>query len=184
MKSYRFVIGLLLILFAINTMFFGVVGFAEEVNDETPENYSATKNSTSGKYEKSDQQLHGFPATAHEYAKLVEPILGVPPKINLGAGIEIPIYVNGVQVWGNHGMACDNPSRLGKGGVSGSVLERHEGRTADGEPLTDVVWVSFGRNASFEYGGKKRVFGSVQMIGYHKRTGATAFFESSNRIAP
>ena len=146
---------------------------------------AAEKSDSPGKdHKRADQKGHNFPDSAFEYAKLVEPILGVPPKIDLGAGVEVPIYVDGVQSWGSHGMNCDNPSRLGKGGVSGSVLERYEGRTADGEPLSDVVWVSFGRNSSFEYGGTKRVFGSVQMIGYHKKSGATAFFESSDRIAP
>jgi hypothetical protein len=143
---------------------------------EKPKNHSGS--------DEKNERGHNFPDSAFEYAKLVEPILGVPPRIDLGAGVEVPIYVDGVQSWGNHGMNCDNPSRLGKGGVSGSVLERYEGKTADGEPLPDVVWVSFGRNASFEYGDKKRVFGSVQMIGYHKKSGATAFFESSDRIGP
>ena len=76
---------------------------------------------------------------------------------------------------------CDNRSFLGKATVSGSVLQRYEGRTAEGEPLPDVVWVAFGRNSSWD---PEKVVGSVQMIGYHRKTGATAFFESSDRIEP
>ena len=126
---------------------------------------------------------HGFPETAFEYARRVEPQLGVPPRIDLGEGVEIPLYVDGVQKRGVL-KSCDNPSRLGKGCISGSVLQRYEGRTRDGEPLPGVVWVSFGRNSSLTYRGELHVLGSVQMIGYDEWTGATAFFESSDRIDP
>lgn len=125
----------------------------------------------------------GFPATAFEYARMVEPELGVPPRIDLGEGVEIPLYVDGIQMRGNL-KSCDNPSRLGKGCISGSVLQRHEGRTRDDRPLPEVVWVSFGRNSSQVFGGRFYLLGSVQMIGYHERTGATAFFESSDAIGP
>lgn len=123
----------------------------------------------------------GFPKTASAYAKLVEAELGVPPKVDLGAAVEIPLFVDGERAYGNLGYTCDNPTFLGKATVSGSVLQRYEGRTADGEPLPDVVWVAFGRNSSWD---REKVVGSVQMIGYHTRTGATAFFESSDRIEP
>ncbi|MCX7387808.1 MAG: hypothetical protein NTX48_14185 [Planctomycetales bacterium] len=122
-----------------------------------------------------------FPKTAFEYAKMVEAELGVPPKIDLRESVEIPLYVNGVQKYGNLGRSCDNYSMLGKDTVSGSVLQRHEGRTADGKPLPDVVWVSFGRNSTRD---PDNVLGSVQMIGYNKKTGATAFFESCDQIEP
>ena len=126
-------------------------------------------------------QGNGFPKSAYQYARLVEPELGVPPKVNLDKAVEIPIYVAGVQKYGNLGHSCDNPTRLGKETVSGSVIQRYEGRTAEGKPLPDVVWVAFGRNSSDD---PKDVIGSVQMIGYNRRTGATAFFESSDRIDP
>ena len=122
-----------------------------------------------------------FPKTASEYAKMAEPHLGVPPKIDLSESVEIPLYVNGVQKYGNLGRSCDNYSMLGKDTVSGSVLQRYEGRTADGKPLPDVVWVSFGRNSTRD---PAKVLGSVQMIGYNKKTGATAFFESCDQIHP
>ena len=123
----------------------------------------------------------GFPKTAFAYALMVEPELGVPPRVNLDKSVEIPLYIKGVQAYGNLGRSCDNPSFLGKDTVSGSTLQRYEGRTADGKPLPDVVWVAFGRNSSSSH---KYVVGSVQMIGYNKKTGATAFFESSDRIGP
>ena len=127
------------------------------------------------------RQTRGFPKTAFAYAKMCEPELGVPPKVSLDKSVEIPLYVNGVQTYGNLGRSCDNPTFLGKDTVSGSTLQRYAGRTADGVPLPDVVWVSFGRNSSSSH---KQVIGSVQMIGYNRKTGATAFFESSDRIGP
>ena len=68
-----------------------------------------------------DDPGHNFPPTAFEYAKMVEPILGVPPKIDLGKGVEVPIYVDGVQV---HEI-CDTCDNIGfKGCIPGSVLQR------------------------------------------------------------
>ncbi|HBE67754.1 MAG TPA: hypothetical protein DDW52_06355 [Planctomycetaceae bacterium] len=121
-----------------------------------------------------------FPKTAFEYAQMVEPELGVPPKINLDEAVEIPLYVNGERKFG-HGLDWDNPNFLGKDTFSGSTLQRHAGQTAEGKPLPDVVWVSFGRNFSLS---PEQVGGSVQFIGYNKRTGATAYFESSDHISP
>jgi len=156
------------------TLLVVVIGFGNHA--------TAIEKSTDG--EKNEGPAHNFPPTAFDYAKLVEPQLGVPPKIDLSAGVELPLYVDGVQSQGELGYSCDNPSRIGKGCVSGSVVQRYEGQTAEGEPLPDVVWVSFGRNASTVHRGKTYVLGSVQMIGYDMETGATAFFESSDAIDP
>lgn len=128
-----------------------------------------------------EKSKHRFPKTASEYAKMVESELGVPPHVDLDTAVEIPIYVDGVQSYGNLGTACDNPTRLGKSTYSGCVIQRYEGRDAKNEPLPDVVWVAFGRNST---DNPKRIIGSVQMIGYNKKTGATAFFESSDRLSP
>ena len=38
-----------------------------------------------------DPRGWNFPKTAFDYAKLVEPHLGVPPKIDLGEAVEIPL---------------------------------------------------------------------------------------------
>ena len=128
---------------------------------------------------------HNFPATAYEYAKLVEPDLGVPPRIDLGEGVEVLTYVDGVATRGRIPReSCDNPTQIGGDCISGSSLQRFEGRTADGEPLPDVVWVSFGRQAKHTFANGKTLLGSVQMIGYNQVTGATAFFESSDKIEP
>jgi hypothetical protein len=126
------------------------------------------------------QRPRGFPETAFAYAQMCEPELGVPPKVNLDKSVEIPLYVDGVRAYGEL-FTCDNPTLIGKSSVSGSTLQRYEGKTADGNPLPDVVWVAFGRNSSSSH---KYVVGSVQMIGYNKQTGATGFFESGDRIGP
>ncbi len=124
-----------------------------------------------------DQRM---PRTAIEYARMCEPELGVPPQIDLDRAVEIPIFIDGKQVYGNY-PTCDNPVLIGKSTVSGSVIQRYEGKTADGVKLPHVLWVAFGRNSS---SSTARVVGSVQMIGYNQQTGATAFFESGDHIAP
>ena len=120
-----------------------------------------------------------MPKIAMEYVKMCEPELGVPPRINLDDCVEIPLYINGVQKHGAlRSKELDNPNLQGKGFTSsGSVLQRYEGRTADGKPLPDVIWIVFGRNEDWD-GDQRKFIGSVQMIGYNKKTGATAFFES------
>lgn len=121
-----------------------------------------------------------MPKTAIAYAHLCEPELGVPPKIILDEAVEIPVYRSGEQVYGNFSN-CDNPALIGKQTVSGSVLQHYEGRTAEGRKLPHVVWIAFGRNSS---SSPASIVGSVQMIGYNKQTGATAFFESCDRLGP
>ena len=134
---------------------------------------------------KSEESSHNFPPTAYEYAKLIEPELGVPPRVDLGEGTEVLTYVDGVPAQGKTPRAkCDNPTQIGGECVSGSSLQRYEGRTADGEPLPDVVWVSFGRQSNHTFRNGYSLLGSVQMIGYNQATGATAFFESSDKIEP
>ncbi len=122
--------------------------------------------------------------SASEYAKLIEPHLGVPPMVDLRDGIEIPIFVEGQKFTGDPGIhCCDNPSLQMGDCMSGSVLQRHEGRTADGKPLSHVVWVSFGRHdgrGSLHNIDDADMLHSVQMIGYNRQTGATAFFESGD----
>ena len=76
----------------------------------------------------------GFPETAFAYAQMCEPELGVPPKVNLDKSVEIPLYVDGVRAYGEL-FTCDNPTLIGKSSVSGSTLQRYEGKTADGNPL-------------------------------------------------
>ncbi|HAY81077.1 MAG TPA: hypothetical protein DCY79_14825 [Planctomycetaceae bacterium] len=127
-----------------------------------------------------NKKAHRFPDTAMEYAKLIESELGVPPHIDLAKAVEIPIYVNGKKALGEFSR-CDNPTLLGgKTTLSGSMIQRYPGRTADGSSLPDVIWIAFARRGPDSFRG----IGSVQMIGYHKKTGATAFFESCDALQP
>ena len=123
----------------------------------------------------------GGNSSALEYARLIEPELGVPPTVDCGANAELPIYVNGAATIGDPGLhQCDNPSLQIGDCMSGSSVQRYVGRNADGSTRRDVVWVSFCR-----HDGRDDVAGfdmpdSVQMIGYNRVTGATAFFESAD----
>jgi hypothetical protein len=118
----------------------------------------------------------GVYATAMEYAKLIEPELGVPSVVDCGTSVEIPIYVNEVETIGNPGIqGCDNPSLQVGDCMSGSSLQRYQGVTADGKPLPHVVWASYCRHEGRPGLGKYKDRNSVQMIGYNTETGATAF---------
>ena len=73
-----------------------------------------------------------MPATASEYARLVEPALGVVPAVDCGEGVPIPIHVDGVEVFEDQErFACDNPDFRGGCNV-GSRVNRLEGRDATG----------------------------------------------------
>ena len=53
----------------------------------------------------------GREISAFEYAKMAEPELGVPPVVDCGANVEMPIYVDGEKSVGDPGLhQCDNPS--------------------------------------------------------------------------
>ncbi len=139
---------------------------------------NSTGNKTAGAQATRKESV--MPKTAIAYARMCESELGVPPKIILDEAVEIPVYRSGEQVYGNF-SSCDNPVLIGKATVSGSVLQRYEGRTAEGARLQHVVWIAFGRNSS---SSPASIVGSVQMIGYNKESGATAFFESCDHLGP
>ena len=122
----------------------------------------------------------GFPSTASQYASMIESELGIVPTIILDSLIEIPLYQNGTQVYGQFSSSeIDNPSYLGgKDTWSGSALQRYEGVKSDGTPLPHVVWVAFLRNTS----SPSYASGSVQLIGYNEISGATAFFEGAEMV--
>ena len=122
----------------------------------------------------------GFPSTASQYASMIEPELGIVPTIILDSLIEIPLYQNGTQVYGQFSSSeIDNPSYLGgKDTWSGSALQRYEGVKSDGTPLPHVLWIAFLRNTS----SPSYASGSVQLIGYNEITGATAFFEGAEMV--
>jgi hypothetical protein len=154
-----------------------IVGISACLTDDTPEP------DIEEDYTYSDPDCYGepgFPSTASAYAEMVESELGIVPTVVLEEMVEIPLYKNGQQVYGAFSNSeIDNPARLGgKGTWSGSAIQRYEGKTADGTPIIDVVWIAFLRNVS----SKGAIYGSVQLIGYNESTGATAFFESSDDI--
>ena len=121
-----------------------------------------------------------MPFLATEYAAMCEPELGRVPKIACDGGVLIPITVDGVEVFedpGNH--ACDNPDGLRGGCSPGSRLGHVEGRDAGGSPRPEVSWVYFCRSVGPE-NLEQRGWGSVQLIGYNRQSGATCFFEAAD----
>jgi hypothetical protein len=122
---------------------------------------------------------YGVKLTPMEYVAMIEPILGVPPVVDCGENVEIPIYVDGEPFKGNPGLHnCDNPSLQMGDCMSGGSLGRHEGVTATGDPIPNVVWISYCRHEGRPGADKIENPNSVQMIGYNTETGATAFLES------
>ena len=127
-----------------------------------------------------ENNSYGTESTPMEYAAMIEPELGIPPVIDCGTSVEMPIYVDGIKTIGNPGLhQCDNPSLQVGDCMSGSSVQRYEGMAADGTPLPDVVWAGFCRHDGRDTDSFD-VPDSVQMIGYNKVTGATAFFESGD----
>lgn len=118
------------------------------------------------------------PDTARAYAAMCEPELGVVPNIDCGAGARIPVYVDGVEVFEDPGFFnCDNP-HAGQC-TPGSTLQRYEGRSADGSPRPEVVWVGFCRHDQQAEDAENH----VQIIGYNRDSGATCFFGRSDNSA-
>ena len=67
---------------------FGFIAIPAADSDAKP----AKEPNQRGKGKKSkaaDRPAYGFPKTAYEYAKMVEPELGVPPRVDLGKSVEI-----------------------------------------------------------------------------------------------
>ena len=122
-----------------------------------------------------------MPESARAYAAMCEPELGVAPTVDCGAGVPIPITKGGVEVFEDPGLhACDNPSLQVGDCMPGSSVQRHQGRSADGAPRPEVVWVSFCRHDGRDDIAAADIPDSVQMIGYNQETGATCFFESGD----
>lgn len=120
--------------------------------------------------------------SAIRYVRMIEDQLGVPPQIVLDECIEVPLYVDGEQRHGILGNDIDNPTLIGQEtNPSGSVVQRYQGQTRDGKPLPDVVWIAFGRN-EIRRDNAHAVRSGVQMIGYNRTSGATAFFESQPHV--
>tara|TARA_B100000676_G_scaffold289785_1_gene322636 strand:+ start:153 stop:1259 length:1107 start_codon:yes stop_codon:yes gene_type:complete len=130
-----------------------------------------------------DNNSDGTHGSASAYARMIEPHLGVPPRVDCAANVEMPITVEGVRYRGNPGLhRCDQPSLQVGDCMSGSSVQRYGGHTADGAPLRDVVWVSFCRHDGRDTPDYD-IPDSVQLIGYNRDSGATAFFESGDNSA-
>jgi len=126
-------------------------------------------------------QIDPIPYNTTDYANMCMEYLGVPPTVDCGEGVHIPIYVNGLEVFEDQPFGlCDDPDFKGTCNI-GSRVGRHEGFDIDGNSIPEVVWVFFCRSAGqdlFEQTGSV----SVQMIGYNTENGATCFFESPDAI--
>ena len=126
-------------------------------------------------------QTDPIPYNTTEYANMCMEYLGVPPIIDCGDGVCIPIYVNGVEVFEDQPDGeCDHTDFKGSCKV-GSRVGRVEGVDLNGNPVPEVVWVYFCRSAGQESFEEEGVV-SVQMIGYNMDNGATCFFESPDAV--
>ena len=108
--------------------------------------------------------------------------LGVAPIVDCGAGVPIPVTVDGIEVFEDPGLhGCDKASLQIGDCMPGSSLQRYEGRDADGTPRPDdAVWLSFCRHDGRDDVVNFDMPDSVQLIGYNYESGATCFFESGD----
>jgi hypothetical protein len=168
-RAHIVVVSVGVFLAAVIAVNIGTMRFAAAVDEEPQDVLPGPENNS-----------YGSKGTAYDYAKMVEPHLGVPPVVDCGTSVEMPVYVDGVKNIGNPGLhCCDNPSLQVGDCMSGSSLQRYEGEAADGTALPHVVWVSFCRHDGRDT-DTYDVPDSVQLIGYNTVTGATAFFESGD----
>ena len=122
-----------------------------------------------------------IPINTTDYANMCIEHVGIPPTVDCGEGVPIPIYVDGISVAEDQPIGgCDHTDFKG-GCFIGSRVGRLEGSNILGQPMPEVVWVYFCRSAGQEYFNLYDVV-SVQMIGYNTETGATCFFESPDAI--
>ena len=126
-------------------------------------------------------QTDPIPYNTTEYADMCMEYVGVPPIVDCGNGVHIPIYVNGEEVFEDQPPStCDDPDFKGTCNI-GSRVGRVEGIDVDGNPMPEVVWVYFCRSAGQDLFEDMGVV-SVQIIGYNTDNGATCFFESPDAI--
>ena len=126
-------------------------------------------------------QTDPIPLNTTDYADMCVEYLGIPPTIDCGEGVHIPIYVNQQEVFFDQpDGACDDTDFKGTCKV-GSRIGRVQGIDVDGDPLEEVIWVFFCRSAGQEMFNNYGTV-SVQMIGYNTLNGATCFFESPDAV--
>ena len=84
-------------------------------------------------------QIDPIPYNTTEYATMCMEYLGVPPVIDCGEGVHIPIYVNGQEVYEDQPSgACDDTDFKGTCNV-GSRVGRIEGSDINGNPIPDCL---------------------------------------------
>ena len=126
-------------------------------------------------------QTDPIPYNTTEYADMCMEYLGVPPIVDCGEGVHIPIYINGEEVYQDQPPGtCDDQDFKGTCNI-GSRVGRIEGVDINGNPIPEVVWVFFCRSAGQDLFDQIGAV-SVQMIGYNTENGATCFFESPDAI--
>tara|TARA_Y100000994_G_scaffold47743_1_gene37408 strand:- start:881 stop:2170 length:1290 start_codon:yes stop_codon:yes gene_type:complete len=126
-------------------------------------------------------QVEPIPYNTTDYANMCIEYVGIPPTVDCGEGIHIPIYINGIEVFEDQEPGvCDDPDFKGTCNI-GSRVGRVEGIDINGDPMPEVVWVFFCRSAGQELFEQMGIV-SVQMIGYNTQNGATCFFESPDAI--
>ena len=96
-------------------------------------------------------EIDPIPINTTEYADMCIDHVGVPPTVDCGDGVPIPIFVNGISVDEDQPMGeCDHTDF--KGGCHiGSRVGRLEGTDLSGEPMPEVIWVYFCRSAGQVY---------------------------------
>ena len=122
-----------------------------------------------------------IPTSTTEYAEMCIDYVGLPPSVDCGDGVPIPVYVDGISMNVDQPQGeCDHPDFKG-GCFVGSRVGRVQGIDLDGEPMPEVIWVYFCRSAGQDYFNEHGIV-SVQMIGYNIENGATCYFESPDAI--
>ena len=82
----------------------------------------------------------GMPSSAGEYAAMCELELGVAPIVDCGAGVLIPITVDGIEVFEDPGLhECDNASPQIGDCMPGSSLQRYGGRNVSNGKMFALV---------------------------------------------
>ena len=126
-------------------------------------------------------QVEPIPYNTTDYANMCIEYVGIPPTVDCGEGVHIPIYINGIEVFEDQEPGvCDDPDFKGTCNI-GSRVGRVEGIDVNGDPMPEVVWVFFCRSAGQELFEQMGIV-SIQMIGYNTQNGATCFFESPDAI--
>lgn len=134
-------------------------------------------------FEALNRRMRDVAYTIRDYAAEVEAELGRFESFNvLEAGTPLPITTNGVELpAGSHtaDTTCDRPIWLGiPGGLQCAPFARI-GILPSSNP--QVRWVFIARRYTIRQNPDEPVFEDVAVIGYHRLTGRTAFFQMLDR---